>query len=549
MAAFERAEGLRRLGSETFDVVVVGGGITGCGVALDAALRGLRVALVEADDFASGTSSKSSKLIHGGLRYLAQHDYHLVYEALAERQRLVVNAPHLVRPLPFLIPLFGRDGLVSESVAKAYSLALWTYDLTGGLRIGKRHRRIDAATARAHFPDLSAERLVAGFLYYDAQADDARLTLAVARSAATEGATVVNHAAVADLLPHGGKLTGVRLQNGTEVRSRVVVNAGGVYSDHLADLIATDPVGIRPAKGVHFTVPAGRLPCDYASVLTVPGDRRSVFVVPWVEGGFTYVGTTDTDYEGPLDAPRCSAEDLDYLLNAVNGWTTAKLTPHDVTGVWAGLRPLVRDASSARSADLSRRHRVTTSAGNVVTVTGGKLTTYRRMAADTVDEVMGLLQRQPEPLRRRTRHFALHGAEGTEALRAPGAAAGLGVEPTALQRLVGRYGGEARALVAMITAQPDLGHPLIEGLPYLRAEAVFAVRYEMATTLDDVLSRRTRAVILDAKAAIRAAHDIAALIGPELGWSDATQQLQVTDFVDRTQADLDAAGIGTPVFG
>jgi len=485
-------------------------------------------------------------LIHGGLRYLAQHDYRLVYEALAERQRLVVNAPHLVRRLPFLIPLFGRDGVVARSVAKAYSLALWSYDLTGGLRIGKRHERVDAANALTHFPDLNAERLVAAFLYYDAQADDARLTLAIARSAAEEGAVVVNHAPAEALLPRAGPLSGVRLADGTEIRAKVVVNAGGVFADELARVVATQPVGIRPAKGVHLTVRAERLPCDYASVLSVPGDRRSVFVVPWPDGEFTYVGTTDTDYEGPLEAPRCSREDLDYLLGAVNAWTTAKLTSADVTGVWAGLRPLVRDESNARSADLSRRHKVTTSPAGVVTVTGGKLTTYRRMAADTVDQVMILLQRQPRATRRRTRRYPLWGADGHEALAAADAPAQLGVSSATLDHLRGRYGGEARVLAAMMAATPELAGPLVPGLPYLRAEAVFAVRYEMACTLDDILSRRTRAVILDARATMAAAPEVAALIAPELGWSGEEEQRQVTAFVAGAQADLDAAGLGSP---
>ncbi|HLH47600.1 MAG TPA: FAD-dependent oxidoreductase, partial [Acidimicrobiales bacterium] len=268
---FDRAANLRRLADEEFDVVVVGGGITGCGVALDAAARGLRAALVEAEDFASGTSSRSSKLVHGGLRYLNHREFHLVYEALAERQRLLRNAPHLVRPLPFVIPLFGREGVVAAGVARAYSTALWLYDLTGGLRIGRRHRRITADEARARVPGLRAERLAAAFLYWDAQADDARLTLAVARTAAALGAAVVNRAPVAALLrepgpagastaeparsaadppactagPAGpapdppdpaGRVAGVRLADGTEVRARVVVNAGGVWSEVIGHL-------------------------------------------------------------------------------------------------------------------------------------------------------------------------------------------------------------------------------------------------------------------------------------------------------------------------
>ena len=438
-------------------MLVIGGGVTGCGVALDAAVRGLRTALVEAEDFASGTSSKSSKLVHGGLRYLQQHDYRLVYEALHERQRLLVNAPHLVHPLPFLVPLFGRGGVVATGVAKAYSVALWLYDLTGGIRIGKRHKRIDAAEALSHFPVLRTDRLAAAFVYWDAQADDARLTLALARTAAAHGATVANYAPVVELVDDGSRLTGVRLAGGTEVRARVIVNAGGVWSEqtaHLTAAVTTSPVSIRPAKGIHVVVPADRLPCDFATVLSVPGDRRSIFVVPWAAhdaagpqpgpGRFTYIGTTDTDYDGPLDDPQCTSEDIEYLLRAVNAWTTAALTADDVTGSWAGLRPLVNDARSARTADLSRRHTVIVSPNGLVTVTGGKLTTYRRMAADTVDVVCSQLGgRRP---RSRTRRLGLVGTGGAGPLPA---APRRKTTPPTWAHLEGRYGSETGLVVAL----------------------------------------------------------------------------------------------------
>ena len=428
---FDRQEAMLRLAAQDFDVLVVGGGITGCGVALDAASRGLRTALVEAGDFAVGTSSKSSKLIHGGLRYLQQHDYRLVYEALHERHRLLTNAPHLVHPLPFVIPLFGQGGVAIKSVAKAYSLALWLYDVTGGIRIGKRHRRIDAAEALLHFPLLRTDGLAAAFLYWDAQADDARLTLALARTAAAHGAVVANHAPVEQLLDDGHQVTGARLADGTQIRAQVIVNAGGVWSEQIAHLTATptpSPVALRPAKGVHVVVPADRLPCDFAATLSVPGDQRAVFVVPWAAnespgicrgpGQFTYIGTTDTDYEGPLDAPRCTPEDVEYLLRAVNAWTTAELTPADVTAAWAGLRPLISDARSARTADLSRRHAVLVSANGLVTVTGGKLTTYRRMAADAVDVVAARFPERKLPSSP-TRRLRLVGARPDPALRHP----------------------------------------------------------------------------------------------------------------------------------
>jgi glycerol-3-phosphate dehydrogenase len=545
---FDRAHALDRLGDEHFDVLVVGGGITGAGVALDAAARGLKTALVERADFAGGTSSKSSKLVHGGLRYLQQREVRLVYENLAERQRLLHNAPHLVAPLPFLIPLFGSDGVVNRAVSRAYSSALWLYDLTGGLRIGHRHRRIGIEEALAHVPTLRTDRLVAGFIYYDARTDDARLTLAIARTAVLDhGAVAANYAPVTGLLKDDGRIRGARLDvdgaGPLEVGASVVVNATGVWADHVRALDeGADPHSIRPAKGVHISVSRDKLPCDIAAVLPVPSDRRSVFVVPW--GDEVYIGTTDTDYSGSLEDPRCEAEDVEYVLQAVNSWVTRPLTPADVTGVWAGLRPLLSDpggrgARRARTADLSRRHQVSVSPSGVVSVTGGKLTTYRRMAADTVDEVVQVLGRG----RRRspTGSMPLRGAAGTAELRQDGASARLGVDQPVVDHLVGRYGGEARAVLAMVHADPAMGAPLVEGLPYLRAEALYAARYEMAHTLDDVLSRRTRATLHEQEATADAAAEVADLVAPELGWTPAEVEHQVTAFREAVDGDRVAA--------
>ncbi len=319
--SFDRAAMVRRLADEHFDVVVIGGGITGVGVALDAASRGLSTALVEKGDFASGTSSKSSKLVHGGLRYLQQGEVRLVYEALEERQRLRRNAPHLVRVLPFMIPILTRDGVVNAKIARALGTAMWGYDLTGGLRIGKRHQRLSATEALAHLPTMPAERLASAYLYYDARADDARLCLTVARTAAAHGAAIANHVPVTGLRKGaGGAVDAVTVDaDGTsiDVRTSVVVNAAGVWSD---DVRALDegrhPNSIRPAKGIHITVPWTKVRNDIAVVIPVPKDKRSLFVVPW--GDFTYVGTTDTDYDGPLDDPQCTAADIAYVLRALN---------------------------------------------------------------------------------------------------------------------------------------------------------------------------------------------------------------------------------------
>jgi glycerol-3-phosphate dehydrogenase len=530
---FARDVARARLADEQFDVLVIGGGITGAGVALDAASRGLRTALVERDDFASGTSSKSSKLVHGGLRYLQQKEFVLVYENLAERQRLLENAPHLVHPLPFLIPLFGKEGTVNKAVARIYNNALWMYDLTGGLRIGKRHRRISRDETLAHMPTLDTRKLVAGFLYYDAQADDARLTLTIARTAVVDyGAAALNHAGVTELVKDAsGRAVGARLDNDIEIRARAVVNAAGVWSD---DVRALDegqhPQSIRPAKGVHVSVPWAKVRCDIAAVVPVRKDGRSVFVVPW--GDRVYIGTTDTDYDGPLDHPTCTPADITYLLDAVNTWLTEPISEDDILGTWAGLRPLVRDAKSEKTADLSRRHDVSRSSSGVVTVTGGKLTTYRKMAADSVDAVVEVLARDshrkdhegngPGRIKRsQTKHLPLRGAGSTEALLAAGAAERLGTNPRVLEHLVGRYGSEARTLLAMVRAQPQLAEPLVATLPYLKVEAVYAARYEMAATLDDVLARRTRAQLLARDASAAAASDVARLIAPDLGWSDS----------------------------
>ena len=539
---FDRAAALRRLADEPFDVLVIGGGITGAGVALDAVTRGLRTGLVERHDLASGTSSKSSKLVHGGLRYLQQGEVRLVYEALAERQRLRHTAPHLVRLLPFLIPIMGKDGLVNPKLVRAMSGALWMYDLTGGARIGKLHERISADEALAHFPTLRPERLTAGFLYYDAQTDDARLTMTVARTAADFGASVANWTSVVALLKDGGQACGalVRTMEGDEfdVQARVIVNASGVWSDKVRALDeGRHPQTIRPAKGVHIAVPWDRIRNDIAAVVPVPRDRRSVFVVPL--GDRTYIGTTDTDYEGSLDDPRCTAEDVRYLLDAINASVAEPLSESDVVATWAGLRPLVRSASNGRTADLSRRHRVTHSASGVVSVTGGKLTTYRRMSVDTVDDVMTLLDRRGRSI---TRQLRLHGALGYDELTAD-AAPRLGVSAPLLDHLANRHGSDTRIIAAMIGRDTALGEPAVAGLPYVRAEVLHAAREEMALTLDDVLTRRIPARWLAADASAAAAEHVAALLAPELGWSDDEQARQVASYRAAVATDLAAAGL------
>jgi glycerol-3-phosphate dehydrogenase len=449
------------------------------------------------------------------------------------------NAPHLVEILPFMIPILTKDGVVSKKVAKALGSAMWMYDLTGGWRIGKLHRRVSAAQAAAHFPTTHLDKLSAGYLYFDAGADDARLVLTVARTAAAKGAVVANRCAVVDVVvdPTHRRATGVVVEADGErfaVAARCIVNAAGVWADEVRALDeSAHPDSIRPAKGVHVTVPWDRIRVDIAVIIPVRSDRRSLFLVPWgrrPDGTFehVYVGTTDTDYVGPLDDPQCTADDIEYVLRALNDaldpTITERLTPDDITGVWAGLRPLVKsvstDRSSAKTADLSRQHQVAVSEHGVVRVNGGKLTTYREMAEDTIDVVAKLLGAPRRARRPVTRRLRLVGAGRSSATATRG---------TVEHHLHHRYGTMADEIRALIAFRPDLAEPLVIGQPYLRAEAVYAVRHEMAATLDDVLSRRTRAHLFDRAASLAAAPDVATLIGEELGWSP-----------DETERQLDA---------
>jgi glycerol-3-phosphate dehydrogenase len=560
---FHCGEALRRLASEEFDVLVIGGGITGAGVALDAASRGLRTALVEKDDFASGTSSKSSKLVHGGLRYLQQHEYRLVYENLAERQRLLDNAPHLVSPLPFLIPLFGRQGVVNASVARIYRTALWLYDLTGGIRIGRRHERMSKAQILDHMPTLRTDQLVEGFLYWDARTDDARLTLAVLRTAVLEHrAVAANHAAVTALVNGpGGRVAGARVtpEGGEpfEIRASVVINAAGVWSDEIRALDEhADPHSIRPAKGIHITVPEAAFPCDIAAVIPVKEDRRSIFVVSW--GDQVYLGTTDTEWDGPLDDPSCLPEDIDYILTAANAVTTVPIGRDEITGVWTGLRPLLAPVSGKhkprqRTADLSRRHTVRSSTGGLITVTGGKLTTYRKMAEDTVDLAVEALGRKSLPCV--TKDLRLRGAGrlGYTPPRPGGVDPAKGMATDAATRaaehLAGRYGTETPDVLSVADGRPELLEPLVPGLHYLKAEAVYAVRQEMAGSVADVLDRRTRSSLRDARAAAASAPAVAALIGPELGWDPERIRREGEQYAARVEAVLQRAGLPDRVAG
>ena len=540
----DREAELQSLRSTQFDVLVVGGGVTGLGVALDAASRGLKVALVERDDFASGTSSKSSKLIHGGVRYLQQGEVALVYEALHERHRLKRNAPHLVQTLPFMIPILKRDGVVSRKIARALGTALWMYDLTGGWRIGKFHRRLKADKAFTHLPTMDRQRLGSAYLYFDAMADDARVCLALARTAQNYGAVVLNYTRVEKILHNeNGQASGAVVKpydtEAFAVDARVVVNAAGVWSDEVMTSDAgKNPDSIRPAKGVHLTVPWKMVRNDLAIVIPVPGDRRSLFLVPWIPNydgtyQYTYVGTTDTDYQGSIDDPQCTSVDINYVLKALNAAVMTNISADDVTAVWSGLRPLVKSVNgekiSSRTADLSRRHKVSKSKSGVITIAGGKLTTYRKMAQDTIDEALTQLQKSAKC---KTKNLKLIGATtSTPKTNAKSA-----------MHLAARFGTEAKLINEMIAENPSLGEQLIAGLPYLKAEAVFAVKYEMARTLDDILSRRTRARIINRRASVASARAVAELIAPLLNWGEQEINNQVLAYCDSC-ADEDRAAL------
>jgi glycerol-3-phosphate dehydrogenase len=515
--------------------------MTGAGVAVDAASRGLSVALIDSGDIASGTSSKSSKMVHGGLRYLQQREFRLVYENLRERQRLLKNVPYLVQPLPFLIPLFGSNGVVSTTLVRAYATALRIYDLSGGWRIGHRYRKISKAESLAHLPTLRVEKLVAGFLYYDARGDDARVALTLAKTAAINyQATVVNYLRATSVTKDDlGRVTAVQCHDqlgglGVSIATSSVVNATGVWADDIFTMTEHEVSHrIKPAKGIHISVPRERLPADVAAVFSVSGDRRSIFVVPFDDAPYTYVGTTDTSYEGSIDSPQCSPEDVAYLLNAVNASTTSDLSVADVTGLWAGLRPLLAPTKgkslNERTADLSRRHSVSDSGDGVIHVTGGKWTTYRQMGEDAVNALSPYFTKLEKV---RTKTLSLYGVSTWKPSNEMEA------------RLFHRYGSDTASILDMVRENPSLAEAPISGQPYIGAEFVFSAQEELTTSLVDLLTRRTRAHLHDARMTLLAAPAIARLVAPTMGWSDDDVIKQVGAYELLVRSEFTAAGIG-----
>ncbi|MEX1051251.1 MAG: glycerol-3-phosphate dehydrogenase [Gemmatimonadales bacterium] len=530
--AESRAADLATMGRTPLDLLVIGGGITGAGVARDAAMRGLTVALVDKGDFAAGTSSVSSRLIHGGLRYLELYDFRLVFEASRERRILLRIAPHLVWPRSFLFPVF-RGARVPAWKLRA---GLWLYDALSLFRNVSRHQWLGKRALLRAEPQLRSGDLKGGARYWDAQCDDARLTLANARDARRHGAFVANYARVDQLEKAEGRVRGARitdLLSGTSyaLHAHVVVNATGPWSD----LTRTDGADyLRPTKGVHVMVPGHRLGNTEAITLTSPVDGRVMFVLPW--GEYSYIGTTDTDWPEQPDLITVTKEDVVYLLRSANAvFPNARLSEEDILSKWTGLRPLLRDNTDDPPGKISREHRIIVDNGQV-SVMGGKLTTYRSMAADVVDhaaqELARIVGRQP-PKRARTDRVPLPGGETAEWEPFRREALAEGIPPMTVERWLRLYGTEIPALVKTARGQADLMAPIVAGHPALMAEVVHACRREMAMRLRDILVRRTH-VHYEVRDNARAeAARVADVAGDILGWDAARRDAELTYYRER----------------
>jgi glycerol-3-phosphate dehydrogenase len=537
---------------DSFDLVVVGGGITGAGVALDAASRGYSVALVEKSDFAAGTSSRSSKLVHGGLRYLQNFDLGLVREALLERSLLVKLAPHLVTPLPFVVPTFE-----GKRPDRMLGVGLNMYDVMSWRR-GRdeaeewspdRHRTIDGAEVVQYVPALAERDPTAGYLFYDCQTDDARLVLTVLGEAERFGTVIANRCHVTGLVERGGRAAGVLVRDDLgggefELTAANVVNATGVWADGLRpqELYAEEEVPvIRPSRGTHITLPR-ELVDVRAGAIAPAGGGRTVFVLPWL--GRTLVGTTDNDYEGSVEHVPPAGEDVAYLLDAVNGFFGTELGAGDLSGAYAGVRPLISTGDPKKSVDISRKAELYETSSGLVTITGGKLTTWRRMAKLAVDRIV---EREGREAPCRTQEIQLGMPEDADALPdAPG------VEAASRVHLAARYGHAANLVMRLAAVDPSLAKRISPELPDITAEAAFAVDHEQAHTVADVLLRRTRLGLLDARRLCGPGGDgpaaVARAMGGLLGWDQARVEREVADWHAVARAEgLVPEAAGVPV--
>lgn len=511
-----RAGNLARLRSETFDVLIVGGGVVGAGVARDAATRGLRTALVERGDFASGTSGKTSRLVHGGLRYLKNLKFGLVRQAIRERDRLLRQAPALVKPLAFTIPAYEGRGMGRRSLR----FGLWAYDVLSRDKVLPPRQWLTPTQVHEREPRLASRSLDGGGLYHDAVANDARVVLAVVRAAADAGAVVANHLEVTDLARAQGRVVGAHVRDpqgsdAFEVRASVVVNATGVWLDRLR---SAPRATLRPTKGIHIFLPRKKVGNREAVVLSAKRDGRILFVLPW--GTLTLVGTTDTDFSGDPDRVLPDAADVAYLLDTVNeSFPEAHVGPADVVSAYAGLRPLVREGTPKDESDVSREHEVFEDEDGLISVAGGKLTTHRAMAEEVVERVCARLGRAL-PCRTQDAPIGPE-ASGVAALRA------LGIEESVARFLASRHPVED---VRPWIGKPSAEDRVIPELPYLWIEVSIAVEAEMASTLEDVMVRRLGLFYEAADQGLAAAPKVAERMGAHLGWDGPRQEAEVTAY-------------------
>ena len=534
-----RATALESMQAQPVDLLVIGGGITGAGVARDAALRGFRTALVDSGDFGAGTSSRSSRLIHGGLRYLERYDFRLVREASRERRVLLTIAPHLVRPLRFVFPVYGGARVPPWKLRAG----MWLYDVLAGFRNVHVHRWLSPDKAREAEPGLRDKDLRGAALYWDAQTDDARLVVATLRGAAQAGALVVNYSAVTSFIHAEGRVVGAVVKDslsGDErsVRALVVVNAAGPWVDRVRRLDAPTAMALmRPSKGAHAIVRRERLGLRDAVTLTSPLDGRVMFLLPWND--LAYIGTTETETDVSLDDVRATGADVTYLLRSANAiFPQARLTPNDVIATWAGLRPLLAPDRKVSSGQVPREHRIVVSPSGLVTIAGGKLTTYRVMARDVVDLVAQRLKRldgRAVPPRAATDLVPLPGGEIAALDVMMQSVRMKELPPATARHLVASYGTESAAILNLVAKNKVLGGPLVPGRPEIRAEVVYAVEREMALRVTDVLIRRLHLFYEDPQHGAGVAANVARKMTELLGWDSTREDDEIGDYLEEVR--------------